>query len=291
LIVEIDASALWPVFPAVILSVLLGRMVERRAHFIWPIDAYSLAIYGACLALGAAGLVLPQVPSLLVLVSALSYLVGFVAAGRRRHVNVVRLNAASRIIEAPFVVPYRKGNDWYLRYQSPREHLKNILWPETEARLETNWDMEKQWAIRMKDPFFPVPEMTGILASRMDLERHDFLRPGKRVKIKRYLPLIEVAPGDMDTPLETMFRIEGLEGAIAHSVRMGGELMRAKHVAEQRSVFTIARMLNENLWGASPIEQLRRVSEEERAGQARAPEKPRAKLFGRRRRGGDGGEG
>ncbi|MDR1404270.1 MAG: hypothetical protein LBJ20_01695 [Candidatus Methanoplasma sp.] len=280
--IPLDSATLWIAVLITIAGVLVGRCAERSAHFIWPVDCCSVIVYLAVSAAAAVSVMgIFPLPILLIVLFAAAYLVGFLVSGRRKHINLVVVNPKTCTIDIPFVVPYRNGNTWCLQYQSPREHFKRAVFG-IHAELDTNWNLDKQWKVKPHDPLYPTPELSAILVSGYTTDDFDIIHKW-RFKLKKYKPVIYVAPSQMMSSLEILYTIEGHEMDIKTNIDLSRKLMQSEHKAERRAIRSISRVVMESMTDPEPHNQLDKIAFEKTMGTVQPSEMTRKYIFGRRR--------
>jgi len=292
MILEIDAASLAITATLFILFILVGAAVERSAHFFWPLDFFSLMIYTA----GIAFIIILEIfqntiPFLLILVSLVAYLVGYVASERRKHVNLFKVNIATREIDVPYVIPYKKGEKWFLQRQSAKEHAKRVLFGIT-TELATNWDLKDQWTINFQDPIFPTIRIKAIVTEIYNPDKFEFIRKGP-FKMKKYTPELYVSPEGMATSLELITIFDAHQKDIRTNLDLTAELFREKHTSETRNNRDTASLLM-RIFKSSPMSQLNEVITEKKADEEKKKQEgkqiPEHMKHGWFRRGGDAGQ-
>jgi len=250
--------------------VLLGAIAERKAHFYWPFDFYSVMIYTLGVVVMAIMLWKEiSIPWVLIAISLMAYLVGYVASSRRKHVNIFKPNFQTRKIEVPYVVPYRKGKQWFLQRQSLKEHAKKVLFHIT-TELSTNWDLNRQWAIEFEDPLFPTINMRIIIAEIYNPDKFEWVKKGP-LKMKRYTPEIYTSPEGMANALELIMIADAHEKDVRTVIKLTTEFMSEKHENETKNNERITNLLI-RLFGSRPYDQIDRAIKENEAEAQKAAE-------------------
>ena len=293
MIIEIDPESLAITATFFIFFILLGAAVERTAHFFWPRDFFSILIYITGIAVILILLMFKNtIPVELMFISLIAYLVGYVASSRRKHVNLFKVNVATREIDVPYVIPYKKGEKWFLQRQSAKEHAKRVLFGIT-TELSTNWDLRDQWTIGFQDPIFPTIKIKAVITEIYNPDKFEYVRKGP-FKMKKYTPEIYVSPKGMATCLELITISDAHQKDIRTNLDLTAELFKEKHTSETRNNRDTASLLM-RIFKSSPMSQLNEViiekkAEEEKKNQEVKKQIPEHMKRGWFRRGGDAGQ-
>lgn len=289
MIVEIDLLSLGLTVLLFTVFILIGAAVERSAHFFWPVDFISVMFYITGLTFVAVLTMLGEViPWELAGVSLAAYLVGYVVSSRRKHINLFKVNARVRQITVPYVMPYKNGDQWFLQFQSTKEHAKRVLFGVT-SKLTTNWDLKDQWAIEFDDPIFPTIKMKTIITEIYNDKEHcafEIVKKGP-FTLKKYTPEIFVSPQGMSNCLELISAFDAHYKDIITNLNLTAELMAEKHQSETKNHKNTTDLLM-RMFDSEPTVQLEQVIAEaetkKKAEEQKAiPEHMKRGWFGRRK--------
>ena len=274
----------------VIVGLSIGRVAERDAHFIYPIDVWSLTIYfsvGIVCIMSIMSIimqfiipvvgVIPAVPSVLFLVG---YLVGYIISGRKKHINLVTLDREGRHIKGPWVVFYRHTGRWAIAYQHPSEHLKRIV-RKDHAYVDGHIDLDKKFSLELGHPYYPSPVYYGLLCNKIDLDKFEWVTTARGGKYRRYKPVIQMAYGSTMSSIEAHYHGEAYDELVIQNTLLANELVREKEMNEVKVMNRVTSIIK-SIFNVSPIEQIDKAINEKTVNTGEPVRIERRRMFRRR---------
>jgi len=254
-----------------VVSICMGRAVQRSTHFIYPHDVISIGIIAVCvldIALTFLSIVeiTPWSEDYWAFILC-GYFVGFWASSRREYIHLLVIGGNAKSVQAqdrienkwnrrfskragvymPYIVPYKVGDQGYIQLQTNKELLKRWILG-IETTVETNGELKPINSIGIAHPFFPIPWMEFIPVELFNIESSPM--PG-RIKALRYNAKILIAPRGMCSSLEMLFSVDAHRRDVLAVHNARAELYNATYKVPRVIAEETSRLLTRAMLGSS----------------------------------------
>jgi len=265
----------------IILSLAFGRVSERESHFVYPFDIWSMAVYVVVPTVYITSAILSSglIPYWMPIIFVVFYLIGVVISGRKKHISLIYMDGG-KFFRGPWVVLYRHNQRWAIAFQSPVDHLRRLVHKE-HIYVNGYIDPEKCFTFALKDPYFPMPDVSVLLCNKVDLGKREIAKTARGKEYRKRAPIIETAFGSTLSTFEALFFSNSYGELVSQNTYLSQQLIKEQYESEVRQMDIIANTVIKGFSCISPIDEYEKHINEKKEGDVVPVKVERRRLFRR----------